>query len=572
MKPELISLCYLPLHAVILVFLFDVLKENLPTTRTGLFHPLVLNFLLRHIKSRTTHQVGTISDLATDLPQEEYLALCKISKFAYDSIVDSHTLITPIMLKTAGIDTTPDNTFGFLQMHYKVAMYGYANLYSFPHLSLQEFLAAFHITQLEKHDQIIAFEQIFKQNPLSSVISFFAGLTRLANVPKEICDLLLRVMENPMHINTVVGKLQSADVYKPADDIRRLLLALMNCVYESKRVELMNRISFTPQMAEDNVVLASPFYKLITSTSPHIEFALSFMILYPTDCLSIGYFSRHVCELLQSSTYCVLNLSYCMLKDKEIKALSQELCKPIQNGNLSLKLDCNFLTKQALQSIRAVLMSGSGVFALLVSGFLLEDIQLALKYFIEGLNRSPLTYLSINDIYWPVPVAHHLVLLLYSGQYLSTLNLCGCSPLFTNPRVLLLFCEALKYCTSLARLFLDGCGINDHLLQLLAAAVTGGSRLRALDIGWNCYTAAGLTQFLQTLVRRFRHTHLIVLSTDEVLDEHRSLVREFNLKRIPFTEPLLSIGCKNRLWEKEVKSMQYLLSDPKHRARDPGNN
>jgi hypothetical protein len=53
--------------------------------------------------------------------------------------------------------------------------------------------------------------------------------------------------------------------------IRRLLLALMNCVYESKRVELMNRISFSPQMAEDNVVLASTFYKLITSTRPHID-------------------------------------------------------------------------------------------------------------------------------------------------------------------------------------------------------------------------------------------------------------------------------------------------------------
>jgi hypothetical protein len=131
------------------------------------------------------------------------------------------------------------------------------------------------------------------------------------------------------------------------------------------------------------------------------------------------------------------------------------------------------------------------------------------------------------------------------------------------------FYEALKYNTSLGRLFLDGCGINDHLLQLLAAAVTGGSRLRALDIGWNLYTFDGLTQFLQALINRFHHTHLVVLSTDEVIDEHYSLVEEFNLKRNPSTQPKLSIGCKNRLWEKEGK---YLLSDPKHRARDPGNN
>jgi hypothetical protein len=570
MKPELISLCYLPLHAVILVFLFDVLKENLPTTRTGLFHPLVRNFLLRHMQSRTTHQVGCIDDLSKDLPTDTYKSLCKISQLAYQSIVDRHSLVSQTVLESKGINPASHDTFGFLNVHHKFTESGATNLYAFPHLSLQEFLAAFHITQLKECDQIAAFKQVYKQNPLSSVLSFYAGLTRFANVPKEICDHLLSVMENSMHINTVVDKLRPANVYKPEDDIRRLLLALMNSVYESKSVELMNRVSFSPQMVDDDVVLASDFDK--HNRCLHIELALPFMILYPTDCLSIGYFARHACELIQRSTYCVLNLSYCMLKDKEIKALSQELCKPIRNRNLSLNLTSNFLTKQILQSIRAVLTSGSGVYGLIVSGFLLEDIQLALKYFIEGLNPNPLVYLSINEIQWPVPIAHHLVLLLHSGQYLSTLNLCGCRGIFTNPRVLLLFCEALKYCTSLARLFLDGCGIDDRRLQLLAAAVTGGSRLQALDIGWNCYTASGLTQFLQTLVNWVYRTHLIVLSTDEVLTEHHSLVEEFNLKRNPFIQPKLFIGCKNRLWEKEGKSMIYLLSDPKHRARDPGNN
>ena len=44
MKPELHSLCHVPLHAVILVYLYEVLKDNLPTTRTGLFDPLIRNF------------------------------------------------------------------------------------------------------------------------------------------------------------------------------------------------------------------------------------------------------------------------------------------------------------------------------------------------------------------------------------------------------------------------------------------------------------------------------------------------------------------------------------------------
>jgi hypothetical protein len=418
---------------------------------------------------------------------------------------------------------------------------------------------------LEKHDQIIAFERIFKKNPLSSVLSFYAGLTQFVNASKETCDLLLRVMENPIRINTVVEKLQSADVYEPANDIRRLILALMNCVYESKRVDLMNLISFSPQMVEDNEVIIERISR------PHIELNLSLMILkiYPTDCLSIGYFARLACE---KCTYCVLKLCCCMLKEKEIKALSHELCKPTQNQNLTLNLTSNFLTKQALQYIRAVFTpgSGSGVSGLSVSGFLLEDIQLALKYIIEGLNSKPLLYLTITDISFPdnVPIAHHLVLLLLSGQHLNTLNLTGCLKIFTDPRVWLLFYEALKYNTSLMWLVLDGCGIKNRQLQLLAAAVTGGSRLRSLDISSNRYTAVGLTRFLQTLVNRVYYTHLAVIFTDEALDEHHSLVEEFNLKRNFLTQEKLSIGGKIGRWENDVKSVFYLLSDPKYYTRD----
>ena len=564
MKPELYSLCHLPLHAVILVHLFDFFKENLPTTRTGLFYPLMCNFLIRHVHVAKC-QLGTIRDLTTDLPHEVYSSFCKVSKFAYESIIDRSTLITQIMLKSAGIDPTPDNTFGFLQVHYKITMYGPANLYTFPHLSLQEFLAAFHMTRLKQHDQIIAFKQIFEQNPLSSILSFYAGLTRL-EVPGEICHLLLHVMENRMHLNTMVNKLQLSN---PADDMRRHILALMNCIYESQKVELMNHISFSLEMVEDSVVLASDFEQ--NNRIPHIEIPLPFMILDPTDCLSIGYFVRHACKLVmnQKVSYVVLNLSSCMLKVQEIKALSQELCKPIQNHNLCLNFSYVCLTKQALQSIRTVLTSQSGVFGLIVTGFMIEDMQVALKYFIEGLNPKSLTYLSINDVFWPVPIIHHLVLLLYSGQYLKTLNLCGCGVVFTNPRVMSLFCEALKYSNNLMRLFLDGCGINDQLLQFLATAVTEGCRIQALDIGWNCYTSAGLTQFLQTLVSRVRHTSLLVLSTDELKTEHHSLVEEFNLKRKPFNPSKLSIGCKNKLWDKEAISMHYLWSNPQHVARKP---
>ena len=572
MKPELYSLCHLPLHAVILIFLFDVLQEKLPTTRTGLFHPLVCNFLIRHLQSRTSHPISTIYDLKNDLPDDVYKSLCKMSQLAYKSILDRHSLMSRAMLKSAGIDPTKHDTFGFLKIHHKVTMFGPSNLYAFPHLSLQEYLAAFHNTQLKRHNQVISFKEIFDQNPLSSVLSFYAGLTQLTNVPEEICHLLLCVMENRMHLNTVVDKLRSTNT-----DMRKHMLALMNCIYESKMIELMNRITFSPEMVEDNVILASDFDK--NNRHSHIELPLPFMILYPTDCLSIGYFARHACDLIPKSSYIVLNLSSCMLKSQEIRALSQELCKQIiQNHNLCLNLTYVWLTKEALNSIRTVLTLQSGVFGLVIIATMIQDLRLAFKYITEVLHHNSLTYLSINELVWPVswPIAHYLVLLLHCGQCLTSLNLCGCKTIFTNPRVMLLVCEALKFSKNLMWLFLDGCGINNQLLQLLAAAVTEGCKIQALDIGWNQYTSDGLTQFLQTLVSRVQHTRLVVLSTDELTNEHHSLVREFNVKNennyycglsfqkySPSLVKTRALKCKTLSYYRMSKTLHYVLQQPK---------
>ena len=311
-------------------------------------------------------------------------------------------------------------------------------------------------------------------------------------------------MRDQFDLNAVVEKLQSASAYNPMDDKRRCLLGLMNCIYESQKEELIqHNVFFSPEVIlPDAVMSASDFAQGRRSCC--VELPLLYMDLYPTDCLSIGYFVRCACELINETAHVYLNMSSCPLKTREIKALSQELCKPVRNHNLSVKLSYVWLSKESFQLIGTVLKSQSGLLALTVSGFMIEDIQLALKYFIEGLvHPNSLSYLGINDMdlhsrsRHASPIIHHLVLLLCSSQYLKTLNLCGSKKLLTNPQAMSLFCEALKY-SKLGRLFLDGCNIDDQLLQLLAYALTDskGCIIHTLDICWNPYTSAGLTQFL----------------------------------------------------------------------------
>ena len=134
-----------------------------------------------------------------------------------------------------------------------------------------------------------------------------------------------------------------------------------------------------------------------------------------------------------------------------------------------------------------------------------------------------------------------------------------------------MFCAALRH-TTINRLLLDGCGIDDQALTYLAAVLVDGCLLGALDIGWNPYTAEGLTEFLRILNWRCMWSGLTVLSTNTVLnDEHRSLVEEFNTRRkhfLPFLDDLV-IGCKDTLCSRDEERSKkfFLMSNPEFVVR-----
>ena len=567
MKPELYSLCQLPLHAVILVHIFDFLKSELPTTRTGLFHPLVCNFLIRHIQTRTEHQLSSVCDLSSDLPSDVYQALCKVSRLAFQSLINGDIVITQGMLtRLTKVKPALHDSFGFLQSYQRVTMFGPTNLYKFSHLSLQEFLAAFHIAQLNEVDQFSAFQCVYNQNPVSPILTFYAGLTKLAS--ENACKLLFHVLTKRLDLNSTVVELQKT--IHPVHDIRRQLLALVNCLYETQKRDLISHAVLTPKNLEDRVVLSSAFYAKICSDNTNIEFPFMYMVLYPTDCLSIGYFVRLISKQVQKSNTIYLNMESSFVGPLEIKALCQELHKPSQARRLYLNISDMFLTNEAIDAINTVLRSDAGLDGLIITGCLIYDMQLALKYIIEAQSHChACPYVSITELNVQLPVSHHLVLLLRC-DCLSTLDLSGSKMLFKSREVMLLFCKALSY-SSIRRLLLDSCGINDWGLRALATAISGGRCFMiALDIGWNPYTAHGLKSFLKILLRRFMFTCIQVLSTSLVHSKHRKLVQDLNIIRRHFgVYHELIIECKDELCsrEKDRNCKTFLLSQPQLIAR-----
>lgn len=379
------------------------------------------------------------------------------------------------------------------------------------------------------------------------------------------------MLKQQLDLTSVVQVLQQ--MFDPACDIRRQLLALMNCLYETKKRSLISHITLPPrQMLQDKIILSSASSK--KSCLSHIELPLTFMVLYPTDCLLIAYFVRLACAQLQGLEVLHLNLSYSLIKAPEIRALSLELRKRAQKQNIFLNISGIRLTIEALHSIKTIFNSKSAIGGLIISRCMTDDIQLALKYIIEGVVSYHLChYISITDLDVSSPVLHYLVLLLVSGRCLTMVDLAGSANVFRNQKAMPLFCAELRH-TKIRRLLLDGCGIDDQALTYLAAALTGRCLLGALDIGWNPYIAEGLTEFLRILNWRCVWSGLTVLSTNAVLnDEHRSLVEEFNTYRkcfFPFLDDLV-IGCKDTMRSRDEQRSKkfFLMSMPEFVVRTP---
>ena len=553
MKPELYSLCHLPLNAVILTHLCDseCLKDHLPTTRTGLFYPLVRNFLVRHMETRTSYDTVCIDKLPTDLPDDLHSSLNGVSKLAYRSILQRKKVVDQEMLTEFGLASI-DNAFGFLQVHLRLTMCGPTKQFSFIHLSLQEFLAAFHISQMDEVQQVAAVKIVFDQNPLSPVLAFYAGISRL--VISEVQDMLFKVFTSPF--DEVIGSDSPNSFYK-ATHLRYQCLGVMNCIYETQNPNLFTHVKLFVSDIGDVIMEQSHVSKTNEEGASRLKNAiipLTCMSLYPSDCLSIGYFARYVSSRMKNRAY--LDLSCSLLGDMEMKALAQEMHKSSSKNNVLLNVNGVHISTNALHSLRKLFNPRSCLDGLDINGSLIEDIQIAMKYFIEGLSRSCCQHLSLYNC--SSKIIHYLVLLLRSPCKLTNLNLSYSSNLFTSPSVMQLFSEALKY-TTLGRLNLEDCGIDDGSLKLLAAAVCHKHcELAILEIDLNPYTDCGLTHFL-TLLMSVPFVRLAVLSVNHASDEHKKLVdliNESDIRRQHNCHPKLFIDSTKKLYSQDERVLE----------------
>ena len=173
------NLCFIPFNMTILLFLYKDKEERpLPTNSTGLYNLFVCLTICRHLAKSGITLDEDIKDL-NGFPQPYQKMINQLSKFAFKALGNNQLVFTLAEIKKEcpGIDKAI-NGFGLLQVvEYAGRMRKYLS-FNFIHLSIQEFLAAHHVTTLPPSKELSILQKNFWNNAVYlNMFDIYVALT-----------------------------------------------------------------------------------------------------------------------------------------------------------------------------------------------------------------------------------------------------------------------------------------------------------------------------------------------------------------------------------------------------------
>ena len=195
--PHINSMMYIPLNSAIVVEVYRNSRKDetlVPKTMTELYSSLFRSLLLRHLLDHPVHgkrrwRVRSFNEL----PKDVYQQLCELGRIAYEGILHDQQVI---------FSDLPEDfeTLGLMQCTPELyADEGAAVSYNFLHLTIQEYLAAFHLSQqpvekqiehLTEHHEHKNYHIFMEYYPLHMVLKFLCGVSKFSGYPNKVLDRL----------------------------------------------------------------------------------------------------------------------------------------------------------------------------------------------------------------------------------------------------------------------------------------------------------------------------------------------------------------------------------------------
>ena len=181
-SPSIKGLLYIPLNTVIAVGVYREYRENdrpIPVTLTQLYSELCLIVLQRYLLD--SKDASSLPKTIEELPKTVLKEFLDLAKVAYRGTIEQQYIFhqLPEGSKALGFTTASP------ELHT-----GRRLSYAFLHLTLQEYFAAFYISQLQKAQQQEIFTHYSSSTHLTVMWTFVAGLTHFRDIGWETLCLM----------------------------------------------------------------------------------------------------------------------------------------------------------------------------------------------------------------------------------------------------------------------------------------------------------------------------------------------------------------------------------------------
>ena len=178
-QPVINGLCFVPLHLAILLHLFK--HGNLPETLTEMNESFILHTIYRHLERYGLTPSDTVDKLE-NVPKPVLDIVYNLSELAFKGLQGNKLVFTfdEIKQKCPSIDETVGaiNGFGLLQAvkHYSFKGAGITASFNFLHYTMQEYLAALHVSSLPSEQQSSLMKKTFWDSHYNFMWMMFVGI------------------------------------------------------------------------------------------------------------------------------------------------------------------------------------------------------------------------------------------------------------------------------------------------------------------------------------------------------------------------------------------------------------
>ena len=478
------NLCFIPFNMTILLFLYKDKEERpLPTNSTGLYNLFICLTICRHLAKSGITLDEEIKDL-NSLPQPYSKIFSQLSKFAFKALGNNKLVFTLAEIK----ERCPDidkaiNGFGLLQAVEYAGRTSKCLSFNFIHLSIQEFLAAHHVTTLPASKELSILQKNFWNNAVYfNMFDIYVALTN-GQRPSFKQFLQPSLMEKFKKFFNGRGEV-SVGISQQLLNNKIKCLRMYRCFQEAGDVVTCKSIEEAIKLDEKEIDLSS-----IRLSSSDLECLTIFLT-----CSSHKEWEK-------------LNLRGCLIQDHGLKIL--------QHG-----LRSSYVTITALGLLYNDLTA--------VSSSVISDLTINCRVKLLSINGNNIVGEEYT-LYRIITDHFSMVEMLQMNNTKLSSN--GAIKLFT----------ALSEAKKLSMLWISHNNINDEACDAITMAMKKNTSLVRLEIDHNPISV----ECIQLIVQALQHNNTLELLflndyNDDVMEKIRSFKEEVNKKRETY-------GCQVKL-------------------------